>query len=333
MSTPAAPAVVTALAPAREQSAMPVPLPPPSSRSPSESGAAKSTTWVAVKRHRHFYYFIAPFFVLFGIFGLYPLAFSLYLSFVKWDGLMPMRWVGLGNFHVMLEDEILAASLWNTLVIGLLYVPPMLTLAFLLAVALNASWLRARAVLRASIFLPCVTPMVVIAIVFGLLLSAERGLLNYALSIVGIAPIDWLNDARWSKVSVALLVMWRWTGYNMVLMLAGLQGISGDYYEAAAVDGATRWRQLCHVTLPLMRPTFMFCLMLSLIGTVYMFDEPFVLTKGGPGTSSMNFGLYLFNVSFGEFRFGYASCIAYTVSLGVLVVSLAFNRLRRGGHA
>jgi lactose/L-arabinose transport system permease protein len=172
--------------------------------------------------------------------------------------------------------------------------------------------------------------MVVIAIVFGLLLSAERGLLNYALAFVGVGPIDWLNDARWSKVSVALLVLWRWTGYNMVLMLAGLQGISDDYYEAAAVDGASRWRQLWHVTLPLMRPTFMFCLMLSLVGTVYMFDEPFVLTRGGPGTSSTNFGLYLFNVSFGEFRFGYASCVAYTVSLGVLAVSLLFNRLRKG---
>src|SRR5439155_26778521 len=151
-----------------------------------------------------------------------------------WDGLTEMKWVGLGNFSILLDDEILLTSLWNTLIIGLLYIPPMLTLAFLLALGLNALWLRARALLRASIFLPCVTPMVVIAIVFNLLLSSERGLLNYALTQVGLPTVPWLNDVHWSKVSVALLVMWRWSGYNMVLLLAGLQGIDGDYYEAAA---------------------------------------------------------------------------------------------------
>jgi len=284
--------------------------------------------WRDVQKHRHFYYFVAPFFVLFAVFGLYPLLFSLLLSFAKWDGLTSMKWVGLGNFSIMLDDEIFLESLWNTLIIGLLYIPPMLIFAFLLAMALNTTWLTARSFLRASIFLPCVTPMVVIAIVFGLLLSPERGLLNYALAKIGIGPIGWLSDMRWSKVSVAMLVLWRWTGYNMVLMLAGLQGITPDYYEAAAVDGATGPRQMWHVTLPLMRPTFLFCFILSLIGTVYMFDEVFVLTKGGPGTSSTNFGLFLFNVSFNDFRFGYASCIAYTVSAAVLIVSLILNRLR-----
>lgn len=284
--------------------------------------------WRDVKRHRHFYYFVAPFFLLFTVFSLYPLVFSLYLSFVKWDGLTPMRWVGLSNFSVMLDDEIFRASLWNTLVIALMHIPPMLVLAFVLAVAVNTSWIRGRAFFRTTIFLPCVTPMVVIAIVFGLLMSSERGVLNYVLSLAGVGKIDWINDADWSKVAVSLLVLWRWTGYNMVLMLAGLQGIPREYYEAAAMDGATGWRQMWHVTLPLMRPTFVFCLILSVVGTVYMFDEPFVLTRGGPGTSSTSFGLYLFNISFGEFRFGYASCVAYTVSIGVLVVSLVLNRFR-----
>lgn len=294
--------------------------------------AGRSGLWADVRRYRHFYYFVSPFFVLFLVFGVYPLLFSAALSFVSWDGLTPMRWVGLSNFVTMLDDEILRVSLWNTLVIGLLYVPPMLVMAFLLALALNASWLRARAFFRASIFLPCVTPMVVVAIVFGLLLSSERGLMNQALSAVGLPRVGWLDDVRWSKVSVALLVMWRWTGYNMVLMLAGLQGIPRDYYEAAGVDGASRWRQMWHVTLPLMRPTFLFCLTLSVIGTVYLFDEVFVLTNGGPGTSSTNLGLYLFNVSFRSFRFGYASCVAYTVSVGVLIVSLLLRRLRGEDH-
>lgn len=310
------------------------PVPPLPSRAPAPApgphdvGAAPDL-WRRVARHRHFYFFIAPFFILFGLFGLYPLVFSLLLSFTEWDAFAPIRFVGLRNFAIMLNDGDLLISLWNTLVIGLLYVPPMLVLALLLAIALNASWLRARAFFRASIFLPCVTPMVVIAIVFGLLLSSEHGLLNYAIGLIGLDPVPWLNSVTWSKPSIALLVMWRWTGYNMVLMLAGLQGISSDYYEAAAVDGATRGRATWHITLPLMRPTILFCSILSLIGTVYMFDEVFVLTAGGPGTSSTNVGLYLFNLSFRDFRFGYASCVAYTVSIGVLIVSLILNRYRQ----
>jgi ABC-type sugar transport system permease subunit len=297
----------------------------------ADPAVPRSRFWRDVRKNRHFYYFVAPFFLLFAVFGLYPLLFSLLLSFVKWNGLTSMKWVGLSNFSVMFDDELLAASLWNTLVIGALYIPPMLALAFLAALALNATWLRAKAFFRAAIFVPCVTPMVVIAVVFSLLLSSsDDGLLNYLLGKVGVGPVQWLNDVRWSKPAVALLVVWRWTGYNMILMLAGLQGISSDYYEAAAVDGATRLRQVWHVTLPLMRPTFFFCLILSLLGTVYMFDEPFVLTHGGPGVSSTNFGLYLFNVSFTDFRFGYASCIAYSVSVGVLIVSLVLNRLRQG---
>jgi ABC-type sugar transport system permease subunit len=291
-----------------------------------------TTLAATINRHRHFYLFVAPFFILFAVFGLYPLVFSLVLSFVRWDGLTDMRWVGLGNFTVMLDDELLRSALWNTLVIGLLYIPAMLALAFLLAMALNVSWLRARALFRAAIFVPCVTPMVVIAIVFGLIYSTERGLLNFGLAKVHLPAVPWLIDVRWSKPSIALLVLWRWTGYNMVLMLAGLQGIEPEYYEAASVDGASKLRQMWHVTLPLMRPTIFFCLILSLIGTVYMFDEPFVLTSGGPGVSSTNFGLYLFQVSFRDFRFGYASCIAYTVSIGVLIVSLLLNRFRRRGE-
>jgi ABC-type sugar transport system permease subunit len=285
--------------------------------------------WSELRKYRHFYLFISPFFILFAIFGLYPLLFSLYLSFVRWDGMTDQVWVGLGNFRKMLDDELLQKSLWNTLVIGFLYVPPMMAMAFLFAQLLNAQWLKFRAFYRAAFFLPCVTPMVVIAIVFGLFFSPERGLLNYAIQALGGKPIPWTNSEEWSKICVAILVVWRWTGYNMVLMLAGLQGISQDYYEAAAIDGASPWQQTKHITLPLMRPTFRFCGILSLLGTVYMFDEIFILTQGGPGTSSTNFGLYLFLTSFQDFRFGYASCMAYSVAVLVFLVALLLNRTSR----
>lgn len=285
--------------------------------------------------YRHFYLFVSPFFILFGVFGLYPLLFSLYLSFVQWDGMTAMKWVGLANFQAMLHDEVLGRALWNTLIIGLLYIPPMMTLAFLFAQVLNTQWLKLRAFYRAAFFLPCVTPMVVIAIVFGLLFSAEKGLLNYVLRQINemlpflhLPPIPWLTNEAWSKVTVAILVAWRWTGYNMVLMLAGLQGIPSELYEAAMVDGANGWQRMTRITLPLMRPTFRFCGVLSLLGTVYMFDEIFILTQGGPGTSSTNIGLYLFNLSFNDFRFGYASCVGYTVAFVVFVVTVLGSRRR-----
>ncbi|HEY3267286.1 MAG TPA: sugar ABC transporter permease [Armatimonadota bacterium] len=288
--------------------------------------------WLAeVKRHRHFYLFVSPFFVLFAVFGLYPLLFSLFLSFTQWDGLTAMHWVGASNFAAMLDDEILWRSLWNTLIIGLLYVPPMMILAFLFAQILNTQWLKMRAFYRAAFFLPCVTPMVVIAIVFGLIFSAEKGVLNYLLGLAGVQSVPWLTSEEWSKVSVAILVMWRWTGYNMVLMLAGLQGIPVEYYEAAMVDGATAIQRMRAITMPMMRPTFLFCGLLSLLGTIFMFDEIFVLTSGGPGTSSTNFGMYLFNISFGDFRFGYASAVAYSVAVAVFAVSWLVSRLNRQG--
>lgn len=287
-------------------------------------------------RHRHFYLFISPFFLLFAVFGLYPLLFSLYLSFVKWDGMTAMQWVGWANFLSMLDDEILRRAVENTLLIGMLYVPPMLILAFLFAQALNAQWLKLRALYRAAFFLPCVTPMAVIAVVFGLIFSAEKGVLNFvllqlnrALPFLHLQPIPWLTNESWSKVAVAILVIWRWTGYNMILMLAGLQGIPADYYEAAMVDGANGFQRMRHITLPLMRPTFRFCGLLSLLGTIYMFDEIFVLTSGGPGTSSTNVGLYLFNISFNDFRFGYASCVGYTIATFVFIGTLILQRRNR----
>lgn len=299
------------------------------------SGRLRHRIW----QHRHFYAFISPFFILFGVFGLYPLLFSLYLSFTRWDGLTEITWVGLDNFRNMLHDELFLTSLWNTLVIGLMYIPPMFIGAFAFALALNTNWMKLRGPLRAAFFMPCITPMVVVAIVFSLLLSQDSGLLNYVIGRIGdvfpalkVKPIAWLTSDTWFKPSVAMLLVWRWTGYNMVLMLAGLQGISTEYYEAARIDGAGPFQRMWHITLPLMRPVFVFCAIMSLIGTVYMFDEVFVLTQGGvggPGVSGINFGLYLFNTSFADFKFGYASSMAYTLAVVVFVASLLILRFRK----
>jgi len=286
-------------------------------------------------RYRHFYLFISPFFILFAVFGLYPLVFSFVLSFAKWDGFTNIEWVGLSNLSMMAGDDAFWDSIRNTLVLGVMYVPAMLVGAFIFAVILNSSWLKMRGMFRAAFFLPVVTPMVVVAIVFWLLYDFEQGVLNHAILKIGeIVPalglkrVPWLVTERWSKPSLAVLLVWRWTGYSMVLMLAGLQGISKEYYEAARIDGAGALGRLWHITFPLMRPVFVFCTITSLIGTVYLFDEPFVMTQGGPGRSSTNFGLYLFNTSFDDFKFGYASCMAYCVAFVVFILSLFILRFR-----
>jgi len=298
--------------------------------------ARRDTLAHRIWQNRHFYLFVSPFFILFGVLGLYPLLFSLYLSFVKWDGLTDPVFVRFENFVTLFQDDAFYTSLYNTVSIGVTYVPPMFILAFLFAQILNSPRLPLRGLFRTSVFLPCITPMVVIAIVFSLLYSAETGLFNFLLKVTTamlpwgpIAPIPWIESEEWSKVSVSILLVWRWTGYNMVLMLAGLQGIPDEYYEAATIDGAGRWGRMWHVTLPLMRPTFVFCGIMSLIGTFYMFDEVFVMTRGGPGMSSTNFGLFLFNQAFTDFRFGYASAAAYTVAFAVFLTSLFILRWRK----
>lgn len=297
--------------------------------------ANNPSRWREIWRNRHFYLFISPFFILFAIFGLYPLLFSLYLSFVKWDGLTPPVYVGLGNYLTLFRDEAFYTALWNTLVIGVMHIPPMFLLAFCFALILSRPHLRLRGLFRVAVFMPCITPMVVIAIVFSLIYSTESGLLNWLIAtgnallpFAPLSPIPWIESEQWSKISVSILLVWRWTGYNMILMLAGLQGISDEYYEAARIDGAGRFQRLWHITLPLMRPTFVFCTIMSLIGTMYMFEEPFILTQGGPGMSSTNVGVYLFNISFTDFRFGYASSAAYVTALMVFTTSLFVMRWR-----
>ena len=175
--------------------------------------------------------------------------------------------------------------------------------------------------------------MVAAGFAFNLLLGQEIGLINVVLRIVGIPPIPWLESVWGARISVSLLVFWAWVGYNMVIMLAGLQGIDPQLYEAASIDGVSGAQRLRYITFPLMMPVLIFCGIMSLIGTVYMFDEVFVLTRGGPGTSSTTFGLYLFNASFQDFKFGYASAMAYVVASLVFLVSLLILKWRRGVEA
>ena len=205
----------------------------------------------------------------------------------------------------------------------------MIALAVGLAYLLNQSWLRWRSGFRLLTFLPAVTTLVAYAVVFRVLLATDGGAVNQMLGLIGIAPIDWLNNEWWARVAVIAAVTWRWTGYNMVIILAGLQSIPPELYEAARVDGAGRWQTFWHVVLPQLRPVLIFTGITSTIGALQLFDENFILTGGGPNDATLTPVLYLYKVGFRQFDFGYASAIAWMLVLLTAIIAIVQFRVMK----
>ncbi|WP_444684965.1 carbohydrate ABC transporter permease [Alkalicoccus luteus] len=264
------------------------------------------------------YFFIAPAVLFFLVFTLWPVIQSLLLSFQTSTG-GQSEFAGFDNYIRLFNDGLFYTALFNTFTILIIQVPIMLSIAVVLAVLMNSALLKMRGFFRVAFFMPAITALVAYAIVFMIMLDENFGLVNYALSLVGIDPVAWLNDPFWAKVSLIIAITWRWTGYNMVIFLAGLQNISNDLYEAASIDGAGKIRQFFSITLPQLKPIFLFTAMLSTIGTLQLFDEPFILTDGGPNNSTLTISLYLYLNGFRYFDFNYASAIAYVL---VIIIAL-----------
>lgn len=263
------------------------------------------------------YVFVAPFFVLFAIFGLFPLGFSLALAFQSWDptgGLDSMRYVGLENFAFALEDEWFRKSLGNTLWLAFIAGAPQHLVAIPLAVYLQRAVPRLRDVLSGIYFLPYITSTVAIAILFSAAFSKDYGLVNAALrGLAGIAPVDWLGTPAGIQASIAFIVFWRFVGFNTVLYLAALQTIPRDLYEAATMDGAGRWQRFVYITLPGLKAMLLFGVTLSVIGSLQLFEEPFILTngRGGNDQAGMTSAVYLYRLAFDFNDFGAASAMAW----------------------
>ncbi|MFC4913943.1 carbohydrate ABC transporter permease [Actinomadura gamaensis] len=276
------------------------------------------------------WWFTGPATVLFVAFFAYPLAASLYQSFTAdQDG--ATVWVGLRQYRRMAGDPVFLESLVNTALLLAIQVPVMIGLALVLAGVLNASWLRFRGGWRLVYFLPAVTTLVAYSVVFRVLLKTDGGAVNQLLEDIGIGGVDWLNDATWARISLILSITWRWTGYNAVILLAGLQAIGREQYEAASIDGAGAVTTFVRVIVPQLRPVILFCSITSTIGTLQLFDENYVLTRGGPDNATMTPVLYLYKVGFDQMDFGYAAAIAWVVVLLIGLVSLIqFRFLGRG---
>lgn len=265
--------------------------------------------------------FVGPGTALFAIFFAYPLVASLIQSLQSnQDG--RNVFVGLQQYQRMLHDPLMAKALLNTGLILVVQVPVMIGLALVLAAVLNSSWRRFRTTLRVAYFLPAVTTLVAYSIVFRVLLKTEGGVVNQLLGAVGLHGIDWLNSPGWARIALIASITWRWTGYNMVILLAGLQAVPKELYEAAAVDGAGPVTTFVRVILPELRPVLLFTTVTSTIGTLQLFDENFILTGGGPANATLTPVLYLYRVGFQQLDFGYASAIAWVVVLIIGVLSL-----------
>jgi ABC-type sugar transport system permease subunit len=266
--------------------------------------------------------FISPFFILFAVFNVYPIGFSFWLSLHDWPGLGPMDFVGLANYAELSHDTIFWNSMLNAALLFFIYVPVMTFLAVVIAAVLNSRFLKLQGMWRALIFVPNITSMVAAGYTFRLMLDKDSGALNHALAFVHVSAVPWLDDVWWARISLGLLMIWAWLGYNTVLMLAGLQTIPPELVEAAKVDGATAIQAFRRITVPLLRPMIVFAVTISIIGTFSMFTEPYILTRGGPIRATETPVYQIFNTTFQDLRFGYAAAESYVYFAIIVVVTL-----------
>ena len=288
------------------------------------------------------YLYVSPFFILFAIFGAFPLLYTAWVSLTDRNLLNPTsHFVGLDNYTKLFHDSYFWNAVENTLGIWVLATIPQLIFALAIAHVLNTQ-LRMRTFFRMTVLLPQITSLVAVALIFTQLFDYRYGLVNYVLSQVGIGNVNWEAGTYSSWIALSVMVTWRWTGYNALIYLAAMQGIPDELYEAAAVDGASGWQQFIHVTIPSLRPTIIFTVIISTIGGLQLFTEPFLfqpLKQVGTGGSDRQYqtvAMYLYEKAFGggEFKFGYASAIAWSLFLLIAAISLVnfllVRRIRSG---
>lgn len=268
------------------------------------------------------YLYISPFFILFAVFGLFPILFSFYLGFQKWNGLGEMEYIGLQNFKWILSDSLFWTSLSNTLIMWVIGTVPQLIIGIIIAFALNSALIKMKTIFRVSIFMPYVTSTVAVAIVFGLMFNAQDfGLINVVMGWFGIDAISWETNFWGVKIAISTMVFWRWIGYNTIIYLAGLQGIPNELYEAAEIDGATIRQKIQYITIPMLRPIVILLVFTSTIGALQLFTEPLIFLGRGAREEGITVVLYLYREAFSNLAFGPASATAIILFIIIIIIS------------
>ena len=259
----------------------------------------------------------SPFIVGLLFLWLGPMLYSIYLTLQDWSMITPPKYIGLANFDRLLNDPLVVKTLGNTAYYTFIGVPLQLIVAFGLALMLNQD-VRGRSIYRTVFYLPSITPAVAFAVVWIQIFNPEFGLLNNLLGWFGIGPIKWLFDPAWSKPAFIIMSLWL-TGFQMIIFLAGLQGVPKELNEAAAIDGATAWRRFWSVTLPILSPVLFFNLIIGIVGSFQVFTGSFIMTKGGPQDSTLFVVLYIYRNAFEYFKMGYASTLAWLLFVIIML--------------
>ncbi|HEX2144325.1 MAG TPA: sugar ABC transporter permease, partial [Glycomyces sp.] len=255
----------------------------------------RRTNATALRRRLAPYVFVLPFVAVFLAFSVYPLFYTARLSFTNWRGTGAAEWVGWDNYTYLLTSPAFWSSLGNSAVLWLLIIPAQLVIGVLVAVLLGSAKLKLRGLYRVAFIVPFVTPLVAVAQIWVVLFDQHYGAVNAVLGAFGLPDVGWLTTSAWAKLTLALLFLWKTTGFIVIILLSGLQSINNSIYEAASIDGASKSRQLRSLTVPLLRRTIMFAVVLQTLAVFQMFAEPFVVTQGGPYNSTTTAGYYLYN--------------------------------------
>jgi multiple sugar transport system permease protein len=268
---------------------------------------------------------ISPWLVGFLAFTAGPIVVSFLLSLAKWDILSPPTFIGLANFQQILHDPLFSKAVYNTLVYTVVNVPLSLAGSLSLALILNRR-VPGVSVFRTLFYLPELTPVVAASLIWAWILNTHFGIVNYFLSKLSLPPVPWLESTKWALASLILINLWTVGGSRMLIFLAGLQGVPEELYEAAALDGASAWIRLLHVTLPMISPVVFFNFLLGIIGSFQVFTPAYVITNGGPADSTLVYVLYVYRNAFQYFRMGYASAMAWVMLL--VLLGFAWMQLR-----
>ncbi|MEI0487038.1 sugar ABC transporter permease [Brachyspira intermedia] len=284
---------------------------------------------MTIKKNITPWIFLAPALFFIAVFSIYPLFETIVLSFMKQNRGV-LTFAGIENYKRLFSDQYFFISLKNSLIYLIIQVPIMTILSILLAIILHRGITKLKSMYRTAFFVPFIVESVAYSLIFVLLFQ-ERGVVNFLFSIFNIGPIMWLTQTWPARIVIMLIITWRWTGYNMVIILAGLQTIPEDYYEASRIDGANAFQQFFYITIPMLKPVILFSTILSTIGTLNLFTEAYLLTNGGPNNSTITLGLYIYRQAFQSLNLTYAA----TISVAILVIVGVLSRLQMkfGGNS